>query len=74
MATLERNKLKALYTRLAPGTPLMSEDLAALGVRMDVFFSEKSLYSGGRIEAALEALEAKGLIYTGALPPPSPPT
>ena len=49
---------------------LIREDLAALGVRMDVFFSEKSLYSGGRIEGALEALEAKGLIYTGALPPP----
>ena len=36
MATLERNKLKALYTRLAPGTPLMSEDLAALGISADL--------------------------------------
>jgi len=49
---------------------LIREDLAALGVRMDVFYSEKSLYGTGRIEAALEALEEKGLIYEGVLEPP----
>ncbi|MFO7857166.1 MAG: arginine--tRNA ligase [Paracoccaceae bacterium] len=49
---------------------LIRADLAALGVEMDVFFSEKSLYGTGRIEAALEALEAKGLIYVGVLEPP----
>ncbi|MGV6847540.1 MAG: arginine--tRNA ligase [Marinibacterium sp.] len=45
-------------------------DLAALGVTMDVFFSEKSLYGTGRIEAALQALDDKGLIYDGVLEPP----
>ena len=45
-------------------------DLAALGVTMDVFFSEKSLYGTGRIEAALETLDRKGLIYEGVLEPP----
>jgi arginyl-tRNA synthetase len=45
-------------------------DLAALGVTMDVFFSEKSLYGTGRIEAALESLQARGLIYEGVLEPP----
>ena len=49
---------------------LIREDLASLGVEMDVFFSEKSLYGSGRIEAALEELDAKGLIYEGTLPPP----
>ena len=49
---------------------LIREDLAALGVEMDVFFSEKSLYGTGRIEAALADLEAKGLIYEGVLEPP----
>ncbi|OWU82325.1 arginyl-tRNA synthetase [Oceanicola sp. 22II-s10i] len=49
---------------------LIREDLAVLGVKMDVFFSEKSLYGTGRIEAALEALKAKGLIYRGTLEPP----
>ncbi|MFC6688052.1 arginine--tRNA ligase [Jhaorihella thermophila] len=49
---------------------LIREDLAALGVVMDVFFSEKSLYGTGRIEAAIEALREKGLIYRGVLEPP----
>ena len=46
------------------------EDLAALGVRMDVFFSERSLYDNGPIEAVLDDLTAKDLIYTGVLEPP----
>jgi arginyl-tRNA synthetase len=49
---------------------LIREDLASLGVEMDVFFSEKSLYGTGRIEAALKALDDKGLIYEGVLEPP----
>jgi hypothetical protein len=36
MATIRRNKLNDLYTRLAPGTPLTSEDLAALGISADL--------------------------------------
>ncbi|QBF31572.1 arginine--tRNA ligase [Thalassococcus sp. S3] len=46
------------------------EDLDALGIRMDLYFSEKSLDDAGRIEAALADLEAKGLIYEGVLDPP----
>ena len=49
---------------------LIRSDLAALGVEMDVFYSEKSLYGTGRIEEALSALEEKGLIYEGILEPP----
>ncbi|MEM1234829.1 MAG: arginine--tRNA ligase, partial [Pseudomonadota bacterium] len=49
---------------------LIRDDLARLGVEMDVFFSEKSLYGTGRIEAALDSLEAKDLIYEGVLEPP----
>ncbi|WP_420002570.1 arginine--tRNA ligase [Arenibacterium sp. LLYu02] len=49
---------------------LIREDLALLGVKMDVFYSEKSLYGTGRIEAALESLQSKGLIYEGVLEPP----
>ena len=36
MATTGRNKLNALYTRFEPGAPLMSEDLAALGISADL--------------------------------------
>ncbi|WP_299350332.1 arginine--tRNA ligase [uncultured Shimia sp.] len=49
---------------------LIRADLKALGVEMDLFYSEKSLYGTGRIEAALETLESKGLIYEGVLEPP----
>jgi len=49
---------------------LIREDLAAIGVKMDVFFSEKSLYGTGRIEAAIAELKKKDLIYKGTLEPP----
>ncbi|MEQ8292015.1 MAG: arginine--tRNA ligase [Roseovarius sp.] len=49
---------------------LIRDDLKALGVEMDVFYSEKSLYGTGRIEEALTALEEKGLLYEGVLEPP----
>ncbi|MGB0506002.1 MAG: arginine--tRNA ligase [Pikeienuella sp.] len=49
---------------------LIRADLLSLGVKMDKFYSEKSLYGGGRIEAALASLESKGLLYDGFLEPP----
>ena len=45
-------------------------DLAALGVQMDVFSSEKSLYGTGQIEAAIKTLRDMDLIYEGVLEPP----
>ncbi len=49
---------------------LIRSDLSRLGIKMDVFFSEKSLYGTGRIEAAIDDLDGKGLIYQGVLEPP----
>jgi len=49
---------------------LIRADLALIGVEMDQFYSEKSLYGTGRIEAAIADLDAKGLIYRGTLEPP----
>jgi arginyl-tRNA synthetase len=45
-------------------------DLAQLGVRMDVYSSEKALYGTGKIEAAIQTLRDQGLIYEGTLEPP----
>ena len=39
---------------------MIRDDLAALGVTMDVFFSEKSLYGTGRIETALDTAGCGG--------------
>lgn len=49
---------------------MIRADLALLGVRMDVYSSEKALYGTGRIEAAIKRLEGMGLIYRGVLEPP----
>lgn len=49
---------------------MIREDLAALGVRMDVYSSEKALYGTGQIEAAIETLRGMDLIYDGVLEPP----
>ncbi len=49
---------------------MIRADLALLGITMDVFYSEKSLYGTGRVEAAIDDLRAKGLIYEGVLDPP----
>ncbi|ETX14621.1 arginyl-tRNA synthetase [Roseivivax halodurans JCM 10272] len=49
---------------------LIRGDLKLLGVEMDRFFSEKSLYGTGLIEQAIEALRGKDLIYRGTLEPP----
>ncbi|MBW7055482.1 arginine--tRNA ligase [Paracoccus bogoriensis] len=49
---------------------MIREDLALLGVQMDVYSSEKALYGTGRIEAAIKQLESQGLIYRGVLEPP----
>ena len=49
----------------------IKEDLAQLGVRHDVFFSEASLTKGrDRIGEAIAKLDSKGLIFQGALPRP----
>ncbi len=51
---------------------MIKDDLAALNIRHDVFFSEASLTSDGRdqVKAAIEVLRAKGLIYEGTLEKP----
>ena len=49
---------------------MIREDLAALGVQMDVYSSEKALYGTGKIEAAINTLRDMGLIYEGTLEAP----
>jgi arginyl-tRNA synthetase len=51
---------------------MIRDDLALLAISHDVFFSERSLKSGStdRVAEAMAALEGRGLIYSGTLPPP----
>ncbi|HEY6860349.1 MAG TPA: arginine--tRNA ligase [Pseudolabrys sp.] len=48
------------------------DDLAALDIHFDVFFSERSLIEGTRDEvgATIESLRKSGEVYEGRLPPP----
>jgi arginyl-tRNA synthetase len=46
------------------------EDLAALGVRHDVFSSERALLESGATDALIERLRAEDLVYEGVLEPP----
>jgi arginyl-tRNA synthetase len=47
-------------------------DLAALHIRHDVFFSERSLIETGnnRVTETIDYLRSKGDVYEGRLPPP----
>jgi arginyl-tRNA synthetase len=50
---------------------LIRDDLAALGIHHDVFFSERSLIQGDdRVADAIADLRARDLVYEGRLPPP----
>ena len=49
---------------------LIRNDLALLGVRHDLFASERGLVEAGAIDECLTALDQRGLIYTGVLEPP----
>ena len=49
---------------------MIREDLALLGVQMDVYSSEKAIYGTGKIEAAIDVLRKMDLIYDGFLEQP----
>jgi arginyl-tRNA synthetase len=53
---------------------MIRDDLAALNIRHEVFFSERTLHDRSKgpskIDTAIEWLRGKGLVYEGRLPPP----
>jgi len=51
---------------------MIRDDLTALGIEFDVFFSERSLAHGAqdKVGAAIAALRTSGEVYEGRLPPP----
>jgi arginyl-tRNA synthetase len=64
-------RAKAIEMMLA----LIRDDLAALGIEHEVFFSERSLYEPrnagpSKIAETIGFLQAQGLLYRGTLPPP----
>ena len=52
---------------------LMNEiksDLALIGIKHDLFYSERSAVENGSVDRAMDALQNKGLLYQGILEPP----
>jgi arginyl-tRNA synthetase len=49
---------------------LIRHDLGLLGVHHDLFASERAVQESGAVDRALQALDEKGFVYTGTLPPP----
>ena len=61
-------KDRAIDTMMA----MIRDDLAALNIHHDVFFSERDLHADGekRIRTAINELTMNGHVYKGKLPPP----
>ena len=57
-------------TAIATMMEMIRDDLAAIGIRHDTFFSERSLHASGAVAALLAELRTRGLVYEGRLPPP----
>jgi arginyl-tRNA synthetase len=59
-------------TAIAMMMEAIKGDLAALNIKHDVFFSERSLIESGnnRVTETIDYLRSKGDIYEGRLPPP----
>jgi len=49
---------------------MIRDDLAAMGVKHDVFTSERALVADNKVAEALDFLKDQGLIYEGVLEPP----
>ncbi len=49
---------------------LIRDDLAALNITHEVFFSERSLHESGEVAETIADLRRKGVVYQGSLPPP----
>ncbi len=60
---IRRFTIDAMMTRVR-------EDLDHLGIHQEVFSSERALVEAGGVDAVMETLTARDLIYTGVLEPP----
>jgi len=69
MEEQERNRWLADFA-IARIMDIIREDLAALGIRFDRFYSERTLHESGMVRRLIDQLKEDGLVYRGTLPPP----
>jgi arginyl-tRNA synthetase len=73
LAQSESSWLPTVRTKaIAMMMDMIKTDLAALNIKHDVFFSERSLIETGnnRVTETIDYLRSKGDVYEGRLPPP----
>ncbi len=65
-------EIEGLFTDFAMTEMLavIKDDLKALNIEFDNFFSERTLHANKAIDKAVEALTAAGHMFRGVLPPP----
>ena len=55
---------------VAANMDMIRDDLGALNISFDQYFSESVLHDSGRVLELIEQLKADGTVYLGTLPPP----
>ncbi|GAV19984.1 arginyl-tRNA synthetase [Mariprofundus micogutta] len=55
---------------IAANMAMIRDDLAAIGINFDLYFSEQSLHNSGSVTELIKRLESEGVVYSGTLPPP----
>ncbi|MEI6188638.1 MAG: arginine--tRNA ligase, partial [Alphaproteobacteria bacterium] len=72
LLTYERSQWLPLIRKFAVEAMLLliRRDLADLGVKHEIFAHESNLHAQNKIQHAIDLLEAKDLVYRGALEPP----
>ncbi|MDQ7011377.1 MAG: arginine--tRNA ligase [Mariprofundaceae bacterium] len=55
---------------VAANMAMIRDDLKAIGIEFDTYFSERTLHESGQIGQLIRKLTDDGLVYRGVLPPP----
>ncbi len=55
---------------VAANMHMIGDDLEAMNIHFDTYFSEKELHESGKVQELIQRLKDNGTVYLGTLPPP----
>jgi len=55
---------------VAANMRMIGDDLAAMNIHFDAYFSEKKLHESGKVQELIQRLKDNGTVYLGSLPAP----
>jgi len=71
LAMDDNERQQLIGTRsVAANMAMIRNDLSALNITFDCYFSESKLHDSGAVTALITGLQNDGLVYRGTLPPP----